>query len=365
MSAHGHVSLAWIDARLDELLSAPPMWGSLEAVEMQALQLFDLRAHVLNPEQEAASPRRVLDTYMAWLRQRFPEAPPAPLFRLLGASDPRGDELGRTLTEFRAWLSSNLLEENPFEHSDVAIRLVFQESRAPVTSAFTGYYDAFRRAARAVARPEQRGARTPKGLWTATDFSLSDARVRQANGQPAEVLLCLGAGAASGESVGGSEVRDALTTLLTMAEWAASNTEMTDLPMDDVERRRRVAVQALRLLPRRGIEHVSIGGKLVGRPRPVDLVASHAQRLHRVIGAGTVPEPFDLRDEVRAIDLDRGELVLGKQTRIRCYAEMDLLGEGVVIGAQARVVGKRYQPLGARPFVLVEQIEGVEPIEDR
>ncbi len=275
MSVHRMASLSWIDSRLDDLLGAPAMWGSPEAVEMQSLQLFDLRAHVVNPEQEATAPRRVFETYVAWLRRRFPHAPSAPLFRLLGDSDPHGTELSRLLGEFREWLSLNLPEENPFEHSDVAIRLVFHEKRAPVTSAFTGYYETFRRAARAVARPEQRGARAPKGLWAATDFALSDARVRQANGQPAEVLLCLGAGSSAAEAGGANEVRDALTTLVTMAEWAASSAGIAELPMDDLDRQRRVAVQALRLLPRRGIEHVAIGGKLIARAtRPIAFTVS-------------------------------------------------------------------------------------------
>jgi hypothetical protein len=65
--------VTWADQYLLEILAAPRMWGSLEAVEMQVLQLLEVRALALRPDQELASPRRVLDTYTAFLRDRYPK----------------------------------------------------------------------------------------------------------------------------------------------------------------------------------------------------------------------------------------------------------------------------------------------------
>ena len=75
--------VAWTDQYLHEILAAPRMWGSLEAVEMQVLQLLEVRALALRPDQELASPRRVLDTYVAFLRDRYPTQPSIPLFSLV------------------------------------------------------------------------------------------------------------------------------------------------------------------------------------------------------------------------------------------------------------------------------------------
>jgi hypothetical protein len=325
MSSLRDTLVSWVDQRIADVLAAPPMWGSPEAVEMQVLQLLEIRALALRPGQELADPRRVFETYVAYLGRRFPKSPQQPLFTLVNDDE---EALVAGLRGFIDALRPSMLEENPFQHSALAIRLVFEKGHAPVTSAFTGYYEEFRRAARAVARPLGKATgRVSKDLEVGTDFTLDDARVRQENGAPAEVVLRLGTGSPEQQILfPGNQVRDALSGLLTMAEWADSDATIEELPVDDAEQRTRLAVQARRLLPSRGIETVSVGGQLVGRSKPVEFRGAHERRFLSVIEASIAPQPFDERDEVRAVDLDRGMIALGKK-RVPCYVRPGMLGE--------------------------------------
>lgn len=348
--------VTWVDQRIADMLSSPRMWGSDEAVEMQTILLLELRALALRPEPELANPRRILDAYVAYLEKTFPTKPHHPLFQLV-----EPDELGLTLAgELRKIVDVfqlNMLEENPFQHSDVAIRLTFEAGKKPTTSAFTSYYEEFRRAARAVARPRDKATgRVAKGIEVATDFALDDVRVTPRNGAPAEVLLLLGAGVGQGDLLAEEQVRDALTSLVAVGEWASSSTDVTEVPVDDVEQRTRVAVQALRILPRRGIATADIGGRLIGRSRPVAFRAEHERRLVDVIGSTTKGEPFERQDEIRGIDLDRGLVILGKRERLTCYVRREQLGSVALAGVQAHVRGSVFRPLTGRPFVLAEEI---------
>lgn len=150
---------AWADQRIDEMLAAPRMWGSLEAVEMQVLQLLEIRALAVRPSQELENPRRVLDTYAAFLRERYPMRPADPLFRLI---DPgRETEFCDALRSFRATLARTMLVENPFEHSELAIKLTFDTHKPPRPRRSRGTTRSFaerraRRSARVTRRPAAR-----------------------------------------------------------------------------------------------------------------------------------------------------------------------------------------------------------------
>jgi hypothetical protein len=198
--------------------------------------------------------------------------------------------------------------------------------------------------------------RPTKSVEQATDFSIEEIRVTPRNGKPASALLILGPPAGQLDFETQEHVRDGLAGLVTMAEWAVSSAELSSLAMDDVEARTRMAVQALRVVPRRGIQTVRIGGKLIGRAKPIELHAEQEKRFVEVVGAGASPEEFDHEDEVRAIDLDRGLLRLGKSPGIICYVRPDQLASVAEVGVQARVVGKRYRPRSGAPFVLVSEL---------
>lgn len=149
-----------------------------------------------------------------------------------------------------------------------------------------------------------------------------------------------------------------------MVEWAETSTGVRELRIDDVEQRTRTAVQALRLLPRRGIKTVAIGGKLIARQKPIEVRAEHEKRFLEVVGAETKPAAFDEKEEIRAIDLDRGLVVLGKKARLPCYVRPELLGEVAAVGVQARIVGKLYRPLQGKPFVLADEIDVASDFDD-
>jgi hypothetical protein len=353
----------WLDQRIEHILAAPPMWGSPEAVEMQVLQLIQVRSLILRPTQEIENPRGVFNAYLSYLRQRFPKQPQQPLFELIGRDDELYTNLAAGLRGFIEALAPSMLEQNPFQHSAIAIRLVFEKGQSPAMSAFTGYYEEFRRAARAVARPPGRATgRVSKEVEAATEFKLEDTCVRQPNGVPAEVLLLLGSAASPPQgSIDREPVRDALSGLLTMGEWAGASASLKDLPFDDANQRTRLAVQARRLLPSRGIESVGVGGTLVGRSKPVEFRAEFEPRFREVIQASIAPQKFEARDEVRAVDLDRGLIVVGKKLRMPCYVRTGMLGNVAVAGVQAHVEGQLYRPLGERPFVLVDKLELSEP----
>lgn len=349
--------VGWADQRITEVLAAPPMWGSTEAVELQLLTLFELRALALRPDQELENPRRVLDLYVAFLRERFPSSPTVPLFKLV--EDAEAAEFRGTITAFHERLRHAVLAENPFEHSQLAIQLTFAAGREPTTSAVTGYYEEFRRATRATTRTQAQG-RASRDIESATDFTLADMLVTRPNGAPGRVLLRLGAGHGDASTDAQNKVRDALWAIATIAEWAESGESIDRLGIDDVESRTRTAVQALRLVPRRGIEVAAYGGRLLVRSRPIEFRSGHEPRFVEVVGAGATVDHFDVVEEIRALDLDRGHFVLGRKQRIVCHARPEMLGELGEVGIRARVVGRRYLPPIGRSFVLVESIEPMD-----
>lgn len=357
--------VGWIDERIKNMLATPRAFGSDEAIEMQTLLLLEMRSLTLRPEQEIDAPGRLVDAYTTYLAKAYPEKPNRPLCQIV-ESDHLGLKLAVELQKAVDVFTHHMLEENPFQHSDVAIRLTFEQGKVPTTSAFTGYYEEFRRAARAVARPrDKRTGRVTKAIEAATDFALNDARVTPRNGAPAEVLLLLGMSPGQRDHLAEQQVRDALSGLVEMGAWAGSSENVAHAPVDDPEQRTRVAVQALRILPRRGVASVSIGGLLIGRSRPVELRGEHQRRIVEVIGSTTRPEPFERHDVVRGIDLDRGLILLGRQDRLPCYVYPELLGDVAVAGIGVRVRGQLYRPVFGKPFVLAEAIEFDErPDED-
>jgi hypothetical protein len=358
MSAFHGTVLRWANERLDALLGAPPMWGSNEAVEMQALLLMELRAIALRPEESEESPDAVFELYAAFLRQRFPGRAPAPLCEIEGAP------FQETLDEFRRLLDRRLLEEDPFQHADLVIRLAFKPGSRPTAQSFTGACDDVRRAIRAFSRSaDKKTGRVRKGVEDLTDFSLRDVRLTQPNGTPADAWLLLERGAvAQTDLFALDEVRAALSSLGSIATWLESGEDVSALPIDDNEARVRAAVQTMRLLPRRDVALVELGGALSGARKPFALRASHQVRCVSILAAQAAPRPFDETDEIRGIDLDRGTIVLGKRRRLLCYVPSALLGTEVrEVGVRSHVRGHLYAPPLSPPFVMAESIEIDEP----
>lgn len=350
--------LDWTNQRLNTLLQAPRMCGSDEAIEMQALLLLELKALVLQPERELANPRRVFDIYTAYLNKTYPRKPNRPLFEIVEHDD-LGLNIAKELQRFLDAFTPTLLEENPFEHNNLAIRLRFKAGHTPTASAVTGYYEEFRRAARSFARrPGATSGRVFKDVESATNFELADLRLTPKNGAPAEALLLLGGGVGQQSIMANDLVRSTMSSMVSMVEWAGTTDGVERLPVDDVGRRTHLALQTLRILPRGEVAEVGLGGQLIGRARPVVFRQDYERRIIEVVGASTTPQPFDYVDEIRAFDSDRGQLILGKE-RLRCYVRPDQVPKVVAVGVSARVVGRLFAPIVGKSFVLVDQdIEG-------
>ncbi|WP_437710865.1 hypothetical protein WMF45_38010 [Sorangium sp. So ce448] len=358
MSALRDTILHWIDKRTSDMLRAPRAWGSDEAIEMQVLLLLQFRALALRPSFDNGDPGSLVDAYMEYLTRAYPKHPHQPLHQIV-ETDRLGFNIANELKQIIQTFTQSMLEENPFQHNDLAIRLVFEKGRTPATAAFTGYYEEFRRATRAVARRVDKAVgRAPKAIEEATDFTLSDVRVTPKNGAPAEALLLLGAGvpSESRDWVAEQAVRSAIVDLVTMGEWAASEAEVNALPVDDVEQRSRTTVQAMRIVPRRGIVKAEIGGTLVGRAKPVEFRPEHERRFLAVLGSSAPSEDYDKTEEVRGIDLDRGLVIVNRKARLPCYVRPEHLQEVTEVGIQAHVRGTLYKPLAGRPFVIVSHI---------
>jgi hypothetical protein len=110
MTATAEELVSWIDERANAVLAAPPMWGSPEAVELQLLLLAELRAFIYDAAREGRAPRRVLESYAAYLRRRYPGRGDRPLHELVP-----GDSLEfvRDLKAFFQLIADDGLPEDP------------------------------------------------------------------------------------------------------------------------------------------------------------------------------------------------------------------------------------------------------------
>jgi hypothetical protein len=90
---------AFADRRLRSLIATPEIWGATESVELQVLQLLQVRALVTLPEQDERDPGATREHYVSFLRAHFPDAPPIPLAQHL-AGESSLDRFSETLRKF-------------------------------------------------------------------------------------------------------------------------------------------------------------------------------------------------------------------------------------------------------------------------
>ena len=101
--------LAVVDRHLDSLLDRPGMYGGPEAVEFQAIQAMEFRAHILRPD---APDRDILEQWQSLLRRLYPQHPNTYLHVILRRLHPSMDEnevlydLAHRLRSFRMWVAS-------------------------------------------------------------------------------------------------------------------------------------------------------------------------------------------------------------------------------------------------------------------
>jgi len=361
----GRRIVSWADARIEEMLAAPRMWGaSLEAVEMQVLTLHEVRALAVDIAREVAHPRRVLDEYARLLGERFAGRAPLPLCQAVGGQD--DERFVAILREVSAALretASIPTDHDFFSRAYLAIDLRFARGAYLSTQAVTSYYEDFRRAMRSLARVGTgRTGRVEKPIEAATDFALESMQITPLNGVPARARLELGA--PYGQlNIPGGRVHEALEQIMDLASRADAQGFEEVLAFGgglDPEARTRALVQTMRVLPRGSIEEVTIGGSYSARA-PVQLRKLHAPKLMAAVAKDMEPSNYDQRALIRAIDLDRGSISHGNspKDRITCHASSDQLEDVTTVGVFARIVGKRYEPRSGSAFVMVEQIEVV------
>jgi hypothetical protein len=101
--------LRYIDERLMDMIQAPEMWGANESVELQIIQLLEVRYLVLNPLAQGTRSRQVFHAYVGFLAARFPDDPPEPLSALL-ARYGREPEFAALLGNF---VQAQIAEQGP------------------------------------------------------------------------------------------------------------------------------------------------------------------------------------------------------------------------------------------------------------
>lgn len=73
----------FIDERLNHMIEAPSMWGSSESVELQILQLLEIRSLVLGAPDGQSHWHHVQTDYERFIAAQFPGSPPTTLTALL------------------------------------------------------------------------------------------------------------------------------------------------------------------------------------------------------------------------------------------------------------------------------------------
>jgi hypothetical protein len=128
--------LRFVDERLDQMLEAPEMWGADESVELQILQLLEIRFLIAAPPRSQADWRQVQVDYEHFLADHLPGSPPSAttLTARLGAE--RRQELSPLLTAFvvaqrlqhpvRAAVDRNLAEIPAIDRLLAAARLAWE-----------------------------------------------------------------------------------------------------------------------------------------------------------------------------------------------------------------------------------------------
>lgn len=104
--------VTWVDERIEDMLAAPRMWGSDEAVELQVLLLLEIRTLALRPEELAANPRCILDAYAAYLTKTYPAKPNRPLSQIV-ETDHLGLTLAAALRPFRDQMVKQYAAKKP------------------------------------------------------------------------------------------------------------------------------------------------------------------------------------------------------------------------------------------------------------
>ena len=348
-----------VDEQLHSMFATPGMWGSDESVELQALQLLQVRSVSIRPDFEKNNPGHVLDSFHRFLKTEFPGAPSHPLFCLVEELH-RQREFIPLLRKFCEQIQSEMDSSDALMEHDLVLRIWLREderTRMPRASILSTYYTSFKNVLRAVSRRTGTRGQSSHALEEAIDFVMPDVIVNPANGAPANILLPL----EQLPSAKVDDVRKGIEKLVTVNEWAAEpggsvESLMGRLGEDPPEK---IAAQALRLMPENAVQAVELGGKLVGRLHPVVIRPQYAERMVKAVKHGSETQPFDRMGIIRAIDIDQRSMRIrvGRKS-VKCWLEGDDLVKKALKAAEreVQIVGQLYKTSSDAEVVIVQSI---------
>jgi len=171
MSELRQVLLQFIDERIRQMLARPPAWGSEENVELQVLQLLEVRALALHPDIEPQSLFKLLQrAYERFIKDAIDGSDPELLAVILQKRN-RLAEFGPLLGRFVASWEYAQRDETPSEEHDLAgvdptrntsqVRITVDASPGSPSSYFTA-----------------QGARDYDVLLTVTDARSVDRKIQ-------------------------------------------------------------------------------------------------------------------------------------------------------------------------------------------
>lgn len=363
--------LAWVEGRLDAILSRPASFGDREAVEFQVLLLLEVRSFLVDPLLLVKKSRRVVDEYHLFLTEGRLDAPPQYLASIAGLSDV---EFVRRLGEFCSHVRASLAVV-PVPHRPevgeigrpsgaVTMALTFVESLDVSLGDLSGYWSRWQRAIVAVAMemsltPVQREReRLRQLLFAGSSYSIREFRFPRRLGDP--FVLAFARPEGMGEPAISPKVYDAFQYLIALLRWASH-------PQSDLGLHAgalwpsgigRVvgAIQAMRLATSPGVASITVGGDEVGRP--IVLRPNASAVLFRLLLETCRPSEFEQEMQVHSVDFASGriELESDEGDRVGCYVPS---GDFPItrVGVLVRAAGTLFEPDGMEPFVILARLE--------
>ncbi|WP_437905175.1 hypothetical protein WME95_43855 [Sorangium sp. So ce327] len=353
--------LKYVDEGIRAMRRAPAMWGSPESLELQALQLLELRTLVLRPQTFQRNHRETMRVYRDFVAQAMKVEPSRLLASLL---EERGivEELPTMIAQLYAELQARLPEEDPFESADLVLEMALESGKEPSFSSVCSYYEHFQKALRGIARHSVK--KKERALVTqATEYAIPEMRViHDKAGARMQVSLVQPTGQQlmlDGSSFAENAVRDAVTHAMHVATWADEEQapETLHVLFPHEAQRKVITAQTMRMLPEQGIQEIRVGGRLLGGSEPISLKPHQAPRLIPVLKEGEKPKRFDRTGTVRAVDLDQKWFrIRYGSTTIKCWAPehpewLQKAADAMASKQMVRVVGDEFRAPSRRPFV--------------
>ncbi len=361
-----------IERRLGSIARAPQMWGSLESIEMQALQLIEIFA-VLHDQTYASSKSRVIkESYRAFLRARYGTSLPAYLAQELDGKDSAeaSSELARILSQFYRETESKL--KSQVKQADITLELCLREDLQSIAQPIiASYYSALPRTVRRFQYPERLSSRGRIAKTDQLEFvadSGTGIEIRPPNGTPGTVLMAINVSNPQMD-----QKHNSLSMLVTekyqkFAEFidlvnTKADAALTVQKLDtiyknaDISHHMALAVVAMAPTSAQGIDKVVWGGKLLQRASCyVDV--DTADRLMPVVRADPTKKEFDGVGVVRTADLDKRKYRMhGQNSKLTFVLTNEVLQNDA--GAAVAILGETVRARGfsVRGEIFVTQIE--------